>query len=140
MFPDSLCSLVQHNCNIVDAKYASNFTLCTYLMKMREYCRWEKGYSYSDMLSKEEVGEWVSERELLWDDLEQKSFSAIQIDGELHDPFDTDNINNVLLAKGMVYSGGVGMRSVPHFFLGKLDATQSYGGLSGLYCFRRVCA
>ena len=120
MLPDSLCSLVQHNCNIVDAKYAANFSLCTYLMKMREYCRWDKGYAYHEALSKEEVGEWVSERESLWDGLEQKTFTPIDIDGEKFDPFDTDIINKVLLPKGLVYSGGLGAGAVPHFFLAKL--------------------
>jgi hypothetical protein len=126
MITDSLCQAVQHNCNIVDAKHAGNFTMCIYLMKMREYCRWDKGYSCSDMLSKEEVGEWVTQRESLWGDLEQQSFKPIQIDNQLFDPFDTDEINASLLPYGMVYSGGLGVRCVPHFFLGKLDETKSH--------------
>lgn len=64
----------------------------------------------------------MSERESLWDQLEQKSFKPIQIDDELYDPFDTILINASLLPRGM------GARSVSHFFLGKLDATNSYNG------------
>ena len=128
MFTDSLCQLVQHNCNIVDAKHAGNFTLCIYLMKMREYCRWDKGYSYADQLTKEELGEWVTERELMWDELNGKHYGPIDIDGTKFDPFDTDAINTALLPYGMVYSGGIGARSVPHFFLAKLDQSQSIDG------------
>ena len=126
MITESLCEVVQHNCNIADAKHAGSFTMCVYLMKMREYCRWDKGYSCSDRLSKEEVGEWVTQRELLWDGLEQKPFKPIEIDNQKFDPFDTDSINSSLKSHGMVYSGGVGVRCVPHFFLGKLDQTKSY--------------
>ena len=134
MITDSLCEAVQHNCNIADAKHAGNFTLCTYLMKMREYCRWDKGYSCNDVLSKEEVGEWVTQRESLWDQLEQQSFKSIQIEDKLFDPFDTDAINESLFPYGMVYSGGIGARSVPHFFLGKLDAAKSYDDYDVVIC------
>jgi hypothetical protein len=128
MISDALCETVQHNCNIADAKHAGNFTMCVYLMKMREYCRWDKGYSCTDMMSKEEVGEWVTRRETLWGSLEQKPFKSIRIDGKLFDPFDTDAINRLLQSRGMVYSGGVGVRCMPHFFLAKLDEQTSYDG------------
>jgi hypothetical protein len=127
MITDTLCETVQHNCNIADAKHAGNFTMCVYLMKMREYCRWDKGYSYTDVMSKEEVGEWVTQRESLWGSLEQKSFKPIQIDDQLFDPFDNDAINSSLQSRGMVYSGGMGVRCVPHFFLAKLEKQNSYG-------------
>lgn len=38
----ALSTAVQHNCDIADAQHARNFTLCTYLLKMRELYRWEK--------------------------------------------------------------------------------------------------
>ncbi len=126
MITDSLCEVVQHNCNIADAKHAGNFTMCVYLMKMREYCRWDKGYQCTDTMSKEEVGEWVTQRELLWTSLEKQSFKPIQIDGQSFHPFDTDAINESLLPHSMVYSGGIGARCVPHFFLAKLDQKKSY--------------
>ncbi|MEM8845180.1 MAG: Sfum_1244 family protein [Pseudomonadota bacterium] len=124
MFTNSLCTIVQRNCNIADAKYAANYTLCTYLMKMREFCRWDKGYSYNELMPKEEVGEWVSQRESLWDQLEEESYAPIKIDGHAFDPFETEAINSALLPKGMVYSGGIGARCAPHFFLGKLLSSE----------------
>lgn len=126
MSTDSLCSLVQHNCNIADAKHAANYTLCTYLMKMREFCRWDKGYSYNQLLPKEEVGEWVSHRESLWEALEEENYSPIKVDDQTFDPFDTEAINNALIPKGMVYSGGLGAGCSPHFFLGKFAAKESH--------------
>lgn len=126
MLTHSLCTDVQRNCNIADAKYAANYTLCTYLMKMREFCRWDKGYAYSQIMPKEEIGEWVSERESLWEKLEQEEFCPLVIDGKTFDPFATDEINQALLSKGLVYSGGLGARCIPHFFLGELEVAQSH--------------
>lgn len=125
---DLLCDRVQYNCNIADAKYAANYTLCIYLMKMREYYRWEQGYSYDAALPLEQVGDWVTAREDLWEQLEDTDFDPIQIDGKSFDPFDTGEINAVLKDKGMVYSGGLGLRSAPHFFLGKLETTHLHDG------------
>ena len=72
------------------------------------------------------MGEWVTQRESLWDEIEQHSFQPIQIGEKIFDPFDTEAINATLLPTGMVYSGGIGARSIPHFFLAKLDATHSF--------------
>jgi hypothetical protein len=92
-------------------------------MKMREYYRWEQGYSYDAVLPQQQVGDWVTAREDLWEQLENTEFDRIQIDGKSFDPFATCEINAVLKDKGMVYSGGLGVRSAPHFFLGKLETT-----------------
>ncbi len=121
-----LCETVQKNCNISDAHHAANYTLCVYLLKMREYYRWENGFSYNDVLPKEDVGNWVQERENLWETLEDKIFMPLEIDGKEYDPFDTENINKVLAPKGYVYSGGLGLRAAPHFFLAKLEKKKVY--------------
>ena len=126
MLTELLNQSVQHNCNIADAKHAASFTLCTYLMKMREFCRWDNGYALTHMLSKEEIGEWVSKREALWEDIEQQDYQTLNIDDQQYDPFQTEQINSKLLPLGLVYSGGLGNHCVPHFFLAKLEAQHDY--------------
>ncbi|MCS6786726.1 MAG: hypothetical protein NZ524_06820, partial [Thiobacillaceae bacterium] len=37
----ALINAVQRNCDISDAQYAGDLTLCTFLLKMRELYRWE---------------------------------------------------------------------------------------------------
>ncbi len=122
----TLCKTVQKNCAISDAHHAANYTLCVYLLKMREYYRWENGFSYNDILPKEEVGNWIQERESLWEEIEDQAFLPLEIDGKKYDPFDTENINKVLTPKGYVYSGGMGLRAAPHFFLAKLEEKEDY--------------
>jgi len=111
---------VQHNCHIADALYAGDYTLCIYLLKMREFYRWERGLPYNSLLENRSVGEWLREREQLWDSLENNEFESIIIDNREFDPFDTAAINLALQPYELVYSGGLGLKTKPHFFLGKL--------------------
>lgn len=41
----ALIKTVQKNCDIADARHAGDYTLCVYLLKMREMYRWEQGIS-----------------------------------------------------------------------------------------------
>lgn len=47
---EEICASVQMNCYISDARYGSEYGLCTYLMKMREYFRWERGWDTQALL------------------------------------------------------------------------------------------
>jgi Family of unknown function (DUF6866) C-terminal domain/Family of unknown function (DUF6866) N-terminal domain len=124
----SLQASVQHNCHISDARFASDFTMCVYLLKMREYYRWEMGYSYAAVLAHDEVGEWLTRREHLWETLEEKPFIPLEIDGKRYDPFDADLINEVLAPHGLVYSAGYGAKAKPHFFLARLERHSLHEG------------
>jgi hypothetical protein len=119
---------VQHNCHISDARFAGDFTMCIYLLKMREYFRWEKGYAYGETLAQNELGEWLTAREELWGKLENQSFSPIEINGQQHDPFDADAINDALGARRLLYSAGYGNNTKPHFFLARLEKTIEQQG------------
>lgn len=121
----TLTHAVQHNCHIADAGFATDFTLCVYLMKMREFYRWEQGYGFADKLPQKEVGQWLRAREELWESLEETDYAPIIIAGQDFDPFATEAINARLVPQGYVYSGGLGYRTKPHFFLGKLEEQRS---------------
>lgn len=124
-----LYDIVQHNCHISDGLHAQDYGLCTYLLKMRELYRWERGLPLSASLPNEEVGQWLSAREQLWDELAEKSYDCIPIDGECYDPFETARINRVLLPQGIVYGGGYGQFCKPLFFIGGLLEQKWQDGL-----------
>ncbi|HHH44272.1 MAG TPA: hypothetical protein ENK49_09050 [Gammaproteobacteria bacterium] len=127
--PDTLQSFrdrVQHNCHISDAQHASDFTMCVYLLKMREYFRWEKGYDFTAALPHKEVGDWLADRENLWEQLGDEDFSALELHGREYDPFDTEAINEALQPHRLLYSAGYGQKARPHFFLAQLDRTTRY--------------
>lgn len=115
-----LVDTVQHNCHISDALYARNYSLCIYLLKMREFYRWEQGYAFGERLPKEPLGEWLTAREELWAELEDEDYTPLQLAEQNHLPFDNQAINDQLASVGLVYSGGY-CGDKPHFFLAELE-------------------
>ena len=124
----SLSNKVQLNCHISDARHAGNYTLCIYLLKMREFYRWEHQHGFSEKLSTDDIGDWLTGREDLWQDIENDDYHAISIAGNSYDPFDSLKINQSLLSDDLVYSGGYGVKDKPHFFLADLESKENING------------
>ena len=123
-----LIQSVQHNCHISDAKHAGDYTLCVYLLKMREYYRWEKQQSFNVELSTDDIGDWLTQREGHWDEIDNQDYTPLEINGQQFDPFDSNSINSHLTEQGLVYSGGIGHKAKPHFFIGKLERHEKLNG------------
>lgn len=115
-----LIQTVQHNCHISDAQYAGNYTLCIYLLKMREFYRWEKQLPFVQKLQNDDIGQWLMQREALWDDIDEQPLSNLLIEGQRYDLYDNETINQQLQSDKLVYSGGYGLYGKPVFFLGEL--------------------
>ena len=71
-----LVEAVQTNCHIADARHAADLTLCTFLLQMREFYRWEKGLPLGAALVARGGGAWLARREALWADLEDQRLRA----------------------------------------------------------------
>jgi len=123
-----LRAAVQRNCDIADAQFAGNYSLCTYLLKMREFYRWERGLPFSAALDRQAVGDWVSERERDWEALEGLTPEALALEGRRHDPFDQESLNRALDTHGLVYGAGLGRGARPLFFLGRLLRREDFDG------------
>jgi hypothetical protein len=111
---------VQRNCHIADARHAADLGMCSYLMRMREYYRWEKGIALGAQLPRDDVGNWLSAREALWEGLVDAPYGELEIDGEHYDPFDAEAVNEAVEPRGLVYSSGLAHGLKAHFFLGQL--------------------
>ena len=122
-----LVETVQYNCHISDALHARNYSLCIYLLKMREFYRWEQGFAFGESLAKGPLGEWLSAREHLWAELEEEDYSSLQLAGQSRQPFDSQVINDQLEPLDLVYSGGY-CGAKPHFFLAELEQTIEQDG------------
>jgi hypothetical protein len=125
-----LCDVVQKNCHISDARHGTDYGLCTYLMKMREYFRWEQGLGFEARLENAAVGDWLSAREALWHSLSEEEFAPLPLARGLVDPFEVDAINQELEPIGLVYSAGYGAQNKPLFFLGHLERHEKPGAVS----------
>ena len=124
----TLLAQVQRNCQIADSRHAQDYTLCTYLLKMREYYRWTHDLGYDHVLRGSDVSEWVDAQEQQWDELEDSDYTPLEIDGRIIDPFDTNRVNAVINDRGFVYSAGLGRLSRPLFFCGELAVVEQLEG------------
>ncbi|MBI4756188.1 MAG: hypothetical protein HY778_12390 [Betaproteobacteria bacterium] len=123
-----LVGTVQRNCDIADARHARDMTLCTYLLEMREFYRWEHEMALDAMPPRDAVGRWLSEREARWADLEEAPLEPLEVAGRHYDPFDVAAVNDALLPHGLLYGGGLGRFRKPHFFLAELAARGAREG------------
>lgn len=122
----SLIDTVQHNCHIADARHAGDYTLCVYLLKMREMYRWEQGIDFKTLLTTDDVGEWLTQRESVWDDVEEQDYHALSVHDTSYQPFDSELINTLLEQHNLIYNAGYGLRCRPHFFVAELENAIAY--------------
>ena len=121
-----ICDAVQFNCDVADANFAGNYTMCTYLLKMRELYRWAQSIDQSEKLKTASVSEWVSEKEVYWESLENEQFRGIPVGDDEFDPFSVEQINQMIREHGLVYSAGYSRGCRPEFYLGSLDQIEHY--------------
>ena len=118
----ALQSIIQHNCNISDAKGSRIYSLCTLFLRLRSYYKWEKGLKPWDEPESQELIEWIDAKEKSWRDLEDQEFLPLEIDGRKVDPFHPEPVNMYLPENSLVYGAGYGRSLKPVFFLAeKLD-------------------
>jgi hypothetical protein len=118
----ALREAVQTNCHIADARHAQDLSLCTFLLQMREFHRWERGLPLDAPLVRSEIGAWIARREALWAGLEAREFVALPL-GDGRDPgeaFDVEAVNASLQSQGLVYGAGWESAQRPAFFLAEL--------------------
>ena len=123
---NELIKTVQQNCHIADALHAGDYTLCVYLLKMREFYRWEQKATFSTLLPNESVGTWLRQREELWETLSTAEYEELNLENQKLSPFESDPINQNLLQHQLIYSGGMGINNRPHFFLADLELHEQH--------------
>ena len=127
---ESLRSAVQRHADIADARHAGDLSLCSYLLQMREFCRWALGHAPGAPVDRAAVGRWIAAREAHWDTLEHADFGPLPLDdGQTADPFDAAAVNRRLLPQGLLYGAGLVARDRPVFFLARLHSRSDDDGL-----------
>jgi hypothetical protein len=81
-------------------------------------------------LLKDDLSQWLVQREMFWEGLEELDYSPIPVGNQEFDPFDIHAINKLLEPHGLVYGGGLGRWGKPHFFLGQLLRSEQIHGLT----------
>ena len=130
----ALVNAVQTNCDIADARHARDVSLCTYLLGMREFYRWEHQLPHGVSPPRADVGRWIAEREQRGERIAEEEFVAVPVAGRDFDAFEAEQVNAELAGSGLVYGAGVGRFHKPHFFLGQLDREEQRGEARLLVC------
>jgi len=117
---DAFISGIKRNCNISDAKYWGFYSLCGLLLRLRELYRSEKGMRPWERIDQTDISEWISAREAMWKDLEEKDFCDLAIGGEVYGPFEVERTNAALERENLLYGAGYGIHMKPSFFLADL--------------------
>lgn len=128
----ALIDTVQKNCMIADARHARDMTMCTFLLEMREYYRWEMEIPYGARLPKDELGDWLNARESEWNAVEEEDFAPLPLSETGIDPFEANDVNRALIPQGLVYSSGLGRFRKPHFVLAELKRAEVREGVQVL--------
>jgi len=123
----SIASQVKYNCDISDARYWGFYSLCGLLLRLRDLFRMEKGLKPWVGVDQREIGEWISEKEERWKELETIDFQKIEVEGRKYRPFDVKGINSILLKEGFLYGAGYGNFLKPTFFLARLSRKTKTG-------------
>lgn len=130
----AICDTVQHNCAISDARFARDYSLCIYLLRMREFYRWKMQIQPGATMDTGALGTWVSDTEMHWDTIEETDFLPLPVNGKSIEPFDTIAVNDALNNTGLVYSAGIGRFGQPHFVLAKLQHRSVHDDIVCIEC------
>jgi hypothetical protein len=106
----TLASQIKRNCNISDARHWGFYSLCGLLLRLRELYRIENGIKPWEQVIQKDIGDWITDREKLWKELEGKEFENIAVNGNVYNPFDVEEINAALEKERFVYGAGFGDR------------------------------
>jgi hypothetical protein len=135
---DDLVAAVRTNCAISDARHAREMTMCTYLLAMREYYRWERGVALGEPLVRADVGAWLAARESAWAALEDADYRPLPVGARAVDPYDVEAVNRALVPEGLVYGAGLGRFGKPQFFVAALEREERRGGARVLVAGREL--
>jgi hypothetical protein len=125
---DNIISQVKRNCNISDAKFWGEYSICGLLLRLRELFRSERGLKLWESIPHKEISEWMSEREVIWKEFQDKELEDIVIDETTYGPFEVARINTTLEKKNLIYGAGYGLRMKPSFFLADLISKRTVDG------------
>jgi len=122
---DTLIKSVQFNCDLSDREFAADYSICIYLIRMREYYRWSHGIALNEPLDQAALMDWVSKTEIRWAAISEQDYMALEYQGRYYEPFDVEALNRVLCAQGYTYGAGYGRFGKPVFMLAELESLET---------------
>ncbi len=134
----SLVGQVKRNCDVSDARFGRQYSMCGLLLRLRNLYKSEHGVPPWEEPDSGPMLEWVAAREQSWEDLEAEDLLPLRIDGLELDPFDVETVNDRLAPAGYAYAAGYGPFLKPTFVLGELLSRRQRHGLDCLVIGREL--
>jgi hypothetical protein len=126
---DHITRQVLKNCDISDSKHAGLYSICGLALRLRDLFKWEKHLDPWMEKDSSEILDWIGLKEDLWAHLDGREYCRLSINGKSFDPFDTENINNLLVPHGILYGAGYAHSLKPTFFLAVINNKLTIGNL-----------
>lgn len=125
---EAITQQVLHNCNVSDAQHAGIYSICELALRLRDLYKWENGLSPWVEDEASGILIWIEQKEILWETLTETPLERLVIGDNPFDPFDTININEILIGEGFFYGAGYARSLKPTFFLAEIVDVQSMAG------------
>jgi len=138
---DRLIAAVQRNCDLADAVHAREKSLCTYLLNLREFYRWQTDLPLGTLPDRDRLGQWIAARERAWDRLRQEAahgFDPLPLALRRADAFDEATVNASLAPHRLVYGAGIGLFGAQLFFLAEIESSSTRDGVPVLVAGREL--
>lgn len=129
---------VDFNCNLSDAHFWGMYSICELLLRLRHRYIWEEGIKPWEKVDYTSLGEFVEEKENLWEDLKDEEIKEIEIQGKKFSPFEAREINRFLLPLGYCYGAGYALGMKPSFFLAELESREERGEYNVYWLGREI--
>ncbi len=122
---NALSLQVKQNCDISDARFWGNYSICGLLLRLRELFRHERGIKPWEEIPQAVISEWIAVKEGLWHVLEGREFINLSVRQADFPPFDSEAVNRILEKEKKVYGAGLGVQLKPSFFLADLFSKET---------------
>jgi hypothetical protein len=126
---ESIAGQVSGNCSISDARSAGLYSICGLALRLRDLFKWEQRLSPWEEPEPAVILDWIGEKEDLWEQVGERQFESLRVNGTRFDPFDTEGINRILVQEGFYYGAGYAQSMKPTFFLARIVNRSAVDGV-----------
>lgn len=125
---DDLARAIQHNCNISDSRFGAGFSLCTLILKLRNYYKWEQGLEPWEEPESAVVLDWIEAKEEQWQEISEQEYQHLPGNSTSLDPYDLTAVSSLLEGHNLYYGAGYGRSLKSIFFLSEVQARFEVSG------------
>ncbi|WP_163340266.1 Sfum_1244 family protein [Desulfopila sp. IMCC35008] len=111
---------IRYNCDISDARDHGVYSMCTMVLKLRNFYKWEKGIEPWDEPEPAELLDWIEAKENYWETLAGGEYRELRVGETSIEPFELEKVNTFFQEEGWYYGAGFGRSMKTIFFLAEI--------------------